>query len=273
VSSSAPKTPDPAFAGEVLALGALGIVTRLTLAVESTYDIRQDVWLDAPLDRVLEHYDEIMAAGYSVSVFSDPGTPRTINKIWIKTRGDEPVDGRRWGGRPAEEDVHPIAGQDARAATEQRGIPGPWTERLPHFRASFTPSSGDEQQTEYLVPREHGAAAMDAVQRLDLDDVLQVAEFRTVAADELWLSPCHGRATAGLHFTWNDDDERVQRAVAELERVLAPYDPRPHWGKVFRTSRDEIAGHYPKLADFRALIDRFDPERKFGNAFLSTYVD
>jgi alditol oxidase len=263
---------DPGFGGSALALGALGVVTRLTLATEPTYDLRQDVWLDAPLENVLDHFDEIMGAGYSVSLFSDPGTRDRIDKIWIKSRGGEPADGSAWGARPAGEAVHPITGQDARAATEQGGVPGPWHERLPHFRASFTPSSGDEQQSEYLLPREHAAAAIGAVHRLDLDHVLQVAEVRTIAADDLWLSPCHGRASVGLHFTWNDDDEAVGAAVRAVEQALAPFEPRPHWGKVFGLDPDDVQRHYPRLADFRRLVDQHDPERKFGNPFLERYV-
>jgi xylitol oxidase len=263
---------DADFGGAVLALGALGIVTRLTLEAQPSYEIRQDVWLDAPLDTVLAHYGEITAAGYSVSLFSDPNTRGRIDQIWVKRRNEPAADGTRWGARPAEQDVHPIAGQDARAATEQRGRPGPWHERLPHFRPSFTPSSGDEQQTEYLLPREHAAAAIAAVHTLDLTHVLQVAEFRTIAADDLWLSPFHGRDSVAVHFTWHDDEAAVQQAIAQVEELLAPFDARPHWGKVFRVTRDELAHHYPRLPDFRALAARHDPDRKFGNAFLGAYV-
>ena len=263
---------DADFGGAVLSLGALGVVTRLTLAVEPSYEIRQQVWLDAPLDTVLEHYDEITAAGYSVSLFSGPDSPGRIDQIWIKTRDGQPADGTRWGARPADADVHPLAGQDARAATEQRGVPGAWFERLPHFRLSFTPSAGDEQQTEYLVPREHAPAAIAAVHELDLGAALQVAEFRTIAADDMWLSPFHQRATAGIHFTWHNDDEAVAPAVAAVEKALAAFDPRPHWGKRFGVGADVVRAQYPRLAEFRALAARHDPERKFGNAFLDEYV-
>jgi xylitol oxidase len=264
---------EPSFPGSVIALGALGVVTRLTLAVEPTYDVAQDVWLDAPVERVVAAYDEITASGYSVSLFSWPEARDRVDQIWVKCRAGEPaVDGRAWGARPAETDVHPVIGQDSRAATEQRGIRGAWHERLPHFRASFTPSAGDEQQTEFLIPREHGAAAVAAVLALDLTAALQVAEFRTIAADDLWLSPYHGRATTGVHFTWHNDDDVVSAALEKVSAALAPFDPRPHWGKVFPTSRDELARHYPTLPEFRALVDRYDPGRKFGNDYLATYV-
>ncbi|MDT4923633.1 MAG: alditol oxidase [Pseudonocardiales bacterium] len=263
---------DAAFAGSVLALGALGIVTRLTLAVEPAFQVRQDVWLDVPVDAVLADLDAVMAAGYSVSLLSDASTPRLIDRLWIKTRGVDAPDGGRWGGRPADRPQHPTAGNDPAATTEQLGVAGPSHERLPHFRAAFTPSSGEEQQSEYLVAREHGADAIAAVHGVDLRGVLQVAEFRTIAVDDLWLSPFHGRAAVGLHFTWFDDDAAVHEAVAAVERALTPYDPRPHWGKVFLADPDAVQAHYPRLGDFRALARRHDPNRVFGNDFLTRFV-
>lgn len=158
---------------------------------------------------------------------------------------------------------------DASSATEQFGVPGPWNARLPHFRLGFTPSSGAEQQSEYLLPRSDGADALMALRGLDLQGALQVCEVRSVAADELWLSPFRGRDTIGLHFTWVDDDALVQPAVAALEAALEPFDPRPHWGKVFRS---DPARHYPQLGAFRELAATRDPNRRFGNAFLEQYV-
>jgi xylitol oxidase len=259
---------DNVFGGSVLALGALGIATRITLDAEPAFDLRQDVWLAAPLDSVLDNLDEIMASGYSVSLFSDPAGADVIDKIWIKSKdATSPPT-----GRPATTPQHPITGQDPSASTEQLGISGPWHERLPHFRLAFTPSSGEEQQSEYLVPREHGGDAIRAVQALDLTNALQVAEFRTVAADDLWLSPCHGRDTTALHFTWFDDDAAVHDAVAMLERALAPYDARPHWGKVFLAEPAAVRAHYPQLRDFQELAAAHDPNRKFGNDFLDRFV-
>lgn len=268
---------DPEFGGSVLALGALGVVTRVELATVPTFDVRQDVWLDVPIDRVVENFDEIMASAYSISMFDDPATGRQIDRLWIKTRIDpgDPTgvasapDGTRWGGRAATTQQHCLTDHDASASTAQLGVPGPWHERLPHFRLDFQPSSGAEQQSEYLVPREHGAAALLAVQSLELREVLLGAEIRTIAADDLWLSPCRGRASVGVHFTWRDLDAEVVRAARAVEEVLAPFDARPHWGKVFSS---DPAAHIERLADFRALVARHDPERKFGNDFLAQHL-
>ncbi|MFN2562873.1 MAG: FAD-binding protein [Jatrophihabitans sp.] len=266
------RPADPAYAGSVVALGALGIVTRITLAVEPTFDVRQDVFLDAPLDTVLDDLDAVLASGYSVSLFTDWSRPDVIDKIWVKSRDGEAPDGRRWGARPADVAQHPIAGEDPAAATEQFGRPGPWNARLPHFRLEFTPSSGEEQQSEYLVAHEHGADAIRAVHELDLAGVAQVAEFRTIAADGLWLSPFHERASVGLHFTWIDDDAAVHAAVSAVEQALTPFDPRPHWGKVFLAAPSAVRAHYSRLADFQSLAATHDPDRKFGNDFLERFV-
>jgi alditol oxidase len=264
---------DPAFPGSVLALGALGVVTRLTLAVQPTYGVRQNVWLDAPLATVADRLGEIMSSGYSVSLFTDWSRPDRVDKIWTKSRTDEePLDGQQWGARRADTPQHPITGEDASAATGQLGVAGSWHERLPHFRAEFTPSVGHEQQSEYLLPREHGPAALLALRAIDLRPALAVCEVRTVAPDELWLSPCHDRDTVAFHFTWVDDDELVHRAVTTVERAFAPFGARPHWGKVFAMDRDEVAAHYPQLAGVGQLAAQHDPERRFGNMFLERFL-
>lgn len=265
---------DPDFGGAAVALGALGIATAVTLEMVPSFTVRQDVWLENPIGQVLEQLPAIMAAGYSVSLFTTWQRRDIIDLVWVKSRVDgSPVaDGREWGARPADAPQHPIFGTEASAATEQLGVPGPWHARLPHFRAEFTPSVGEEQQSEYLLAREHGAEALAALRDLPLQPALQICEVRTVAADELWLSPCTGRDTIALHFTWVDDDALVQPAVAAIEQALAPFDARPHWGKVFAMAPDTVRGRYPRLAEFAALAARHDPDRRFGNEFLSTFV-
>jgi xylitol oxidase len=253
----------------VVSLGAHGVVTRLTLQTRPAFDLRQHVWQDAPLALVLEQFDDIVDSAYSVSLFRDPAKPDVIDQIWTKSDADaDPPDGSAWGATAASEARHPIAGQDARAATAQLGSRRPWFDVLPHFRPEFTPSSGDEQQSEYLVDRAHGAAAVAAVYRLDLSATLQVMEIRTVASDDMWLSPAFARDSVALHFTWHNDDAAVLRACAAVEEALTDFAPRPHWGKVFTLDRVAVRAGYPRLADFRAVRARNDPEGKFGNAFL-----
>ena len=266
---------DPAFPGSVLTLGALGIMTRLRLAVVPSFTIKQTVWVDLPLASAAEHFDAIMTAAYSVSMFRDWTRPGLINALWLKSLPDDAdadEGAGAWGARPATMALHPIPGQDPAPATPQLGSVGPWHLRLPHFSPEFTPSVGDEQQSEYFVRREHGPAALRALAGLDLARSLYVCEIRTVAADALWLSPCRDRPTAAIHFTWINDDEAVAAGVAAVETALGDLDIRPHWAKVFRMPPERLRAHYPDLPGFRALAERHDPDRKFGNPFLARYV-
>lgn len=265
------------FAGAVVALGSLGVVTSLTLAAEPTFELRQYVYEDLPWDRVAGHLDEIFAAAYSVSLFTDWRGPR-INQVWVKQRVGEP---RQWSAEPRWLDAslatgqrHPVPGMSAENCTEQGGVVGPWHERLPHFRLEFTPSSGEELQAEYLVPRDRTLDALDAIHgiRERVAPVLQISEFRTVAADDLWLSPSYRRDAAAIHFTWVKDTEAVVPVLAEVERVLAPFGARPHWGKLFGTDPSVLGTLYDRLPDFGRLVDRYDPAGKFRNDLVDRYL-
>lgn len=170
--------------------------------------------------------------------------------------------------------MHPVPGMPAENCTQQFGVPGPWHERLPHFRAEFTPSSGAELQSEYLLPRPHALAALQALDAIReyIAPLLQICEVRTVAADRQWLSPAYGRDTVALHFTWVEDTEAVLPVVRRVEEALEPFDPRPHWGKVFTASGEVLRGRCPRLGDFRALAESMDPAGKFTNAFVRDFL-
>ncbi|MEU8423009.1 FAD-binding protein [Micromonospora sp. NPDC048835] len=257
------------FAGMVVGLGALGLVTRVTLDVVPTFALRQYVRLG--LDRTA--LDEALGSAYSVSVFTDFRTPR-LREVWRKQVADEPPPPADWlGTTAADQPRHPVLGMPAENCTPQLGEPGPWHERLPHFKLGFTPSSGDELQSEYHVAR---PAAVDALAALDdvaelIAPVLLVSELRTVAADELWLSPNYRRDSFVLHFTWIDDTEAVLPVVAAVEERLAPFAPRPHWGKVFVTDPVELSARYPRYADFAALLAHLDPKGTFRTEAMDRY--
>lgn len=254
---------DPDFAGAVVSLGALGVVTRVTLDVEAAYGVAQRVYPAVPWELLVPEFDAVFGAGYSVSAFTD-WTDRGAD-IWLKSRDVGPPTGLL-GVNSAEVESHPIPGIDPVNCTAQRGVWGPWAERLPHFRMGFTPSSGDEIQSEYHLPREHAAAAISALRGLHdtLSPVLLVSEIRTVRGDDLWLSPHYGRDSVSFHFTWGPDQASVELAVAAVEAALAAYSPRAHWGKLFLGS----PGDYPRLHDFVALKQRWDPAEKFTNNWL-----
>nr|WP_274637056.1 FAD-binding protein [Microbacterium bovistercoris] len=260
---------DAGFDGAVVALGALGVVVEVTLDIEPTFAVRQRLFAGLGWDVVADRFDDIFSAAYSVSLFTR-WEEASVSLAWIKERVDEPGGvGEDFFGAVAETAPrHMIAGMDVRNTTEQLGVPGPWSERLAHFRFEFTPSAGAEIQSEYLVPRAHAVAAIDAVRALGprLRDVLQITEIRTVTADGLWLSTASGTDVVGLHFTWVRDIPGVAAVLPAIEDALLPLGARPHWGKVF--DRLDAAAMYPRLADFRALADRFDPQARFRNAFV-----
>ncbi|MFK0173585.1 D-arabinono-1,4-lactone oxidase [Streptomyces sp. NPDC090306] len=257
---------DPRFDGAVTSLGALGVVTALTLDLEPAYDVAQTVHVELPLEGL--DFETVAASAYSVSLFTDWRAPG-FRQVWLKRRTDRPRTEFPWAA-PAGEAQHPVPGMPARNCTEQFGVPGPWHERLPHFRAEFTPSSGAELQSEYLLPREHATAALHAVDaiRTTVAPVLQTCEVRTMAADTQWLSPAYGRDTVALHFTWVEDTAAVLPVVRRLEEALDPFDARPHWGKVFTASPRTLRERYPRMGDFAALVDELDPRGTFTNAFV-----
>jgi xylitol oxidase len=271
-------TPGDALHGAVVSLGALGVVSSVTLEVEPTYRMRQDVYEDLALSALADHFEEVVSAAYSVSLFTDWSGP-SFHQVWFKSRLDA-ADGSEapalelFGARLADRDLHPILGLPAEACTPQLGRPGPWHERLPHFRLDHTPSAGDELQSEYLVARADSVAALLALEglRARLSPLVLVSEIRTVAADELWLSPAYRRDSVALHFTWRPDVRRVMGLLPDVEAVLEPFQPRPHWGKLFVTDPRALRSRYERRPDFVGLAGRLDPGGKFRNAFVDEYV-
>jgi xylitol oxidase len=265
------------FNGAVVSLGGLGVVASLTLDLQPTFRMRQDLYEDIALSEVAAHFDEISSSADSVSLFSEWHGP-LFEQVWLKRRvaDDDPFEPAPdlFGATLATVPIHPIRRMSAAACTEQLGVPGPWFERLPHFRMDHMPSSGAELQSEYLLPRQHAAAALLALDRIRdrFMPLLQVSEVRTVAADDLWMSTAFGRASVALHFTWQPDRDALGRVLPIIEEALAPFDPRPHWGKVFTMSPADVRSSYDKLPQFVALLDRHDPSGKFRNAFTSRYI-
>ena len=266
---------DADFSGTVVALGSLGVVTTVTLDVVRTFEVRQVVYVGLPDTTVAERFDDVMDSAYSVSIFTDWRSG--VARVWRKDRvgldaGDFAPD---WLGATASlVPSHPVPGVDPASATEQLGAPGPWHERLPHFRVDFTPSSGDELQSEYLVAREHAPAALEALAHVSeqVAPALQICEIRTVAADDLWLSMAHGRSSVALHFTWVDDHVAATAAIVAVEQALEPFGPRPHWGKLFGTPPEAVAERYERLPDFQRLRRQLDPTNKLGNEFVDRYL-
>jgi xylitol oxidase len=265
------------FLGAVVHLGCIGVVTGVTLDLEPTYQVAQNVYLDLPFNELEHHLTDIFSAGYSVSIFTDWQNHRST-ELWIKRRVQpgEKLDTPAlfYNARLATKDLHPIPALNAVNCTPQMGVPGPWYERLPHFRMNFTPSSGAELQTEYFVPLSDAYKAISAVETLRdrITPHLLTTELRTIAADNLWLSMAYQRDSLAIHFTWKPDWPAVQKLLPLIEENLAPFNPRPHWGKLFTLPPTKLHQAYPKLNDFKALVQQYDPNGKFRNQFIDTQI-
>jgi xylitol oxidase len=265
------------FRGAVVGLGSLGVITKVTLDIQPTYMMRQYVYENLPLSAMKDHFDAIESSGYSVSLFTDWQNQR-INEVWIKSREEKgqafDATPEFFGAKRASKNLHPIAELSAENCTEQMGVPGPWYERLPHFRMGFTPSAGKELQSEYFVPRRHAVEAILAVERLRdrISPHLLISEIRAIAADHLWISPCYEQSCVTIHFTWKQDWPAVSKLLRMIEKELAPFHARPHWGKLFTTNPKELKSIYRKLPEFIQLSQTYDPHGKFRNEFLDTNI-
>ena len=264
---------DENFDGLVVGLGALGVVTRVTLAVEPYYEVSQRIYEQMEWDALLQHFDEVEAAGDSVSVFHRFG--ERTEQVWVKRRatlGGDPFE--LFGAQTATKSHHPVAGADPANATPQLGEVGPWSDRLPHFRSGFTPSAGEEIQSEMFVARADGVAAIQAVRQLagEIRPLLLVCELRAIAGDSLWLSPQYGRDTVALHFTWRREQDAVEEVVADIEGALKPFGVRSHWGKVTSLRAGDIVPRYKCLDDFLRLREELDPRRAFVNDWLRAHL-
>ena len=269
------------FLGAVVALGGLGVVTKVTLDVQPTFQMSQVVYENLSFDQLEHNLDAIFLSGYSVSLFTDWQNHRAT-QVWIKSRiqpsttpsGKAGIPALFHGATLATQKLHPIAGHSAEPCTEQQGIPGPWYERMPHFRMNFTPSSGAELQSEYFVPRDRAYQAIRAVEELrdQITPHLFITEFRTIAPDDLWISPCYHRPSMAIHFTWKPETPEVTKILPLIEAKLAPFDAKPHWAKVFTMPPQKLQSRHPRMADYQALVRQYDPTGKFRNNFMDTNI-
>ena len=268
---------EPDFAGLVVGLGAFGIVVRITLAVEPSFRMRQDAFHGLPWVTVLDDLEGVTGAAYSVSMFTD-WLGDAVQLAVLKTRltaGDDsaPVVGDEFFGATRRSGLSIFGREDDDNTTQADGIPGPWNQRLPHFRFDGTPSVGHEIQSEYFVDRSVGADALRAVRALGdrIAPHLHITELRTAAADELWLSGAYQRPMLAIHFTWKPEPDAVDALLPDIEAALAPFDARPHWGKVNRVDAATLARVHPRLDDSRALFERLDPTGMFSNDYLEAH--
>lgn len=263
------------FNGAVVHLGGLGVVTKLVLDVRSTFNIQQYVYENLPITRLADHFEDIMGSAYSVSLFTNWQSDY-IQEIWVKAKegNDYKPLPDLFGAKAATVNLHPIPELSAENCTEQMGVSGPWFERLPHFKMGFTPSSGDELQSEFFIPRRNAVEAIMAISRIgdQLGPYLHTSEIRAVDADDFWMSPCYQQDSVAIHFTWKSDGLAGTNALALVEKELAPFNPRPHWGKIFTTTHQQLKDRYPMLPEFQKLLLDYDPKGKFHNRYLEKHI-
>ena len=266
------KTKDgDAFNAAVVGLGAIGVITKVTLQLQPTFSMKQYVYEHLPMRQLKDHFEKIVGAGYSVSLFTDWQSDH-INEVWIKTKDSDGFTATPefFGAKAAVKNMHPIAELSAENCTDQMGVAGPWFERLPHFKMGFTPSSGVELQAEYFVARQHAVDAIFAVAKLgkQVGPNLLITEIRTIAADDLWMSPCYKQDSVAIHFTLKQQIPEVMQLLPVIEQALTPYNAKPHWGKLFTYTHKDLLSRYEKMPAFIDIIKKYDPKGKFSNAFI-----
>lgn len=261
------------FCGAIVNLGSLGMVTSLTLALQPAFTMQQWVFREMPVGELEKNFSAIMSAGYSVSLFTD-WKNETINQVWIKSKSGKnklSLSGF-YGAKPASGNLHPLEELSPENCTDQLGLEGPWYDRLPHFKMGFTPSSGTELQTEYFIPFEFAWQGFKAIEKLNakISPHLYVSEIRSIAADDLWMSPFYKKTSVAFHFTWKQNWNEVKALLPVIEEVLEPFIPLPHWGKLFSLQPHLLQRRLERLKDFKELMVQQDPLSKFRNQFIDS---
>ena len=239
VECSAEHEPE-LFQAARLNLGALGVITELTLAVRPAYRLQEKIWLEE-VDSVLDRLDELTAATRHFEFFWMPGGRRAACKSLAETDADP---------------VYPLAEEGERRA---------WSDEV-----LANERNDKHSEMEYTVPREDGPACFRALRdRLarDFPDLAWPLEYRTLAEDDVWLSTAYGRpgATLSVHQGVDQPDEPLFRAC---ETLFAQFAGRPHWGKVHYRSGQELAALHPKWNAWWQVRDAWDPGGHFLNAHL-----
>lgn len=259
------------YYGGVIALGLVGIVVRMELEIRPTYNLGQNVYLGMKRDNFRDNFDAIMGSGYSVS-YVTTWQQEIAGEVWVKFLEGRTPPEVLFGSHCATEKLHLLKHHSPEPCNDQLGIIGPWHLRLPHFKMEFTPSSGSELQSEFFVNKDHAKSALLELEAIadQISIPLLGSEIRTIASDNFWMSPQYKSDNVALHFTWKQVPETFE-AVKEIEKILKPFDYRPHLGKIFTATPSYISSVFPKFKDFQELICQIDPSNKFGNEMTERF--
>ncbi|WP_086734596.1 D-arabinono-1,4-lactone oxidase [Streptomyces glaucescens] len=279
LTCSAEENPE-VFAAARIGLGALGIVTAITLAVEPVFLLhaREE---PMPLDRVLAEFDELWAENEHFEFYWFPHTGSTTTKRNNRSAGPErpvsPLKGwfedeflsngvfqaASWVGRAAPAAIPAIARISSKALSARSYTDIPYKVFTSPRRVRFV-------EMEYAVPREAVVDTLRELKAMVDRSPLRISfpvEVRTAPADDITLSTASGRDSAyiAVHMFRGTP---YQRYFTAAERIFTAHEGRPHWGKVHTRDAEYFAGVYPRFGEFTALRDRLDPERRFRNDYL-----
>ncbi|MFC8713774.1 MULTISPECIES: D-arabinono-1,4-lactone oxidase [unclassified Streptomyces] len=268
------------FAAARVGLGALGIITAITFAVEPVFLLtaREE---PMPLDRVLAEFDQLWAENEHFEFYWFPHTGSTNTKRNNRSAGPEapvgPLAGwfedeflsnglfqvANWVGRAAPAAVPGIARLSSRALSARTYTDIPYKVFTSPRRVRFV-------EMEYAVPRAALADTLRELKAMVDRSGLRVSfpvEVRTAPADDITLSTASGRDSAyvAVHMFRGTP---YQRYFTEAERIFTAHEGRPHWGKIHTRDAEYLSGVYPRFGEFTALRDRLDPDRRFRNDHL-----
>ncbi|KAK3270130.1 hypothetical protein CYMTET_21453 [Cymbomonas tetramitiformis] len=285
-TSLATEAHELQFHSAVVGLGAVGVVVEMEIELVPSFDIQLCIYENIPLKALdkPQRFELLILRTYSTSLFTD-WTGDAFSSVWLKSKlnyGEtgEPCESRYKNKDVATKAVHPIPGLDAEACSKP-GV-GPSHQQLPHFLDGFTPSNGDELQSEYFVSLRHWRPVTQALFKFGkqggFGKVLQISEVRFLQGDDFTLSPCSVlggvNGCAAFHFTWHHDAPEVRKVLQAVEDLLGRFDPLPHWGKVFNMEAGILRARYgeDRLNAFRTLLQDTDWEGKFENEWMSSFL-
>uniref|UniRef100_A0A183BXR1 FAD-binding PCMH-type domain-containing protein n=1 Tax=Globodera pallida TaxID=36090 RepID=A0A183BXR1_GLOPA len=254
-------------------LGAFGVVTEIELNVVPAYDTISYAFANMPTENLYAHFDEILRLGYKTEMLNTLSNSSvwtlTIVTVVANSKDDEKMKhmSSLFG---AVRILEPLTIMQTELNKVQ-----PWYYGLVLLRTGMSGNDGNEIESEFFIPYNHGVPAIKAISTLYplIRPLISNLLIRTIKEDNLWMSMHNGNVpTVAIHFTWVNNLALVNPALAQVEQILAQFGARPHWAKHFTMQPNQFLHTYTRLNDFRKLADELDPKHKFRNEFLDYNV-